>query len=148
MDVRGPIIVVPLCTTSPCEVGGSSRRRGDALGPAAKRAMLEPSEQVERAESNSVSSGVRVVSTKRHVENIRRGGLARVGGDVVMEIASIASLFGLARLPLDISSYGDASSDAYLRGTQDTEAALEASQAPTGMITLSSLSFFSHSVWL
>ena len=111
VEVRGPIAVVPLRTAGPCEVGGSSRGRGDAAEPATKRVALEPSEQVERAESNSLSSGGRVVLAERRAVNaVEVSAPVRAAGRVATEAASVAGLFGLARLPLDVSSSGGTSS--------------------------------------
>lgn len=135
VDIRGLIAVVPLCTTGPCEVGGSSRGRGDALRPTAKRVALEPSKQVERAESNSLCSGIHCVLPEHHAGEVVEPGVPmRAGGRVATEAASVAGLFVLARLPLDISSSGGTSSAAYDRGAQDTEIVPVTSQAPSGML--------------
>lgn len=136
VDVRGPIVVVPLRAAGPYEMGGSSRGQGDASGPAAKRAAVEPSEEVERAESNSVSSGARAV-----LANGRAGQAVEVGGRVAAEAASVAGLFGLARLPLQVSSSSSASLAIYGRDTWDTEVVPVTPQLPTGMIVVLSPAF-------
>lgn len=93
------------------------------LGPTAKRVALDPSEQVEHGESNSLS-GVRAISPDRY---------AKARGRVAMEAASIASLFVLARLSLDVSLSNGTSSAAYERSVHDTEAAPRTLPAPSGI---------------
>lgn len=130
VEVRGPIAVMPLRTAGPCGVGGSSCGREDTMGPAVKRAAREPSEQVERAESNNLSSAICVASPKGWaVQAVDPGALARtgefgaparMGGCAATEAASVGGLFGLAKLPLDISSCSGTPSSVYERGAEDS----------------------------